>query len=56
MWETAQRVHTLIRGLDVTSTRAFRLNAEHLGYYQVDTGAMEEAIHEARLATGEIGY
>jgi len=55
-WETAQRVQALLRCFDVSSARAVRLYAEHLGYYQIDTGAMQEVICEARLATGDIDY
>ncbi|MBS0417953.1 MAG: hypothetical protein JSR66_09585 [Proteobacteria bacterium] len=54
VWETAQRVHALMRRLDAISGRALRLYAEHLDYYEVDTGAMQEAIYEARLARGEV--
>ena len=54
VWETAQRVHTLMRNLDAISARALRLYAEHLGFYEIDTAAMQEAIHDARLARGEL--
>jgi hypothetical protein len=56
VWETAQRVHALMRNLDAISAQALRLYAENLGYYEIDTGAMQEAIYEARLARGEVEW
>lgn len=53
VWETAQRVHRLMRSLDPISGRALRLYAEHLQYYEIDTNMMQESIYEARLAMGE---
>lgn len=49
VWETARRVHTLLRNLDATSARALKLYSQHLGYYEIDTGSMQDALHEARL-------
>ncbi len=56
-WETAQRIRTLLRSLDAIGARALKLYAQHSHYYEVDTGAMREAILEAKIALeGELSW
>jgi hypothetical protein len=48
IWETANRVHDVIRTLRSTAARAMRLVAERYDYYTIDTGAMHSALDYAR--------
>jgi hypothetical protein len=48
VFQTACRVHDLIRTLDETVARAVKLRAQQLDYYEVDYSEMVQALEEAR--------
>lgn len=50
VWETAHRVRQLMQSIDPTSARALKLYAQYVGYYELDTSAMQDALYEAKRA------